>query len=168
MESSEQKGANISETCKRPFAANHSRGRKLPCWRAKVTLGHGKQMTYMIVNGYFLCLSCPSASEVLSSTVVLYHVNGQLQRVYLPHNTSFWQVGLLDVALSQYPAKSHNFTNLIFYDVTLQNSIAVHTIPDSVLCWYKSYPVQCEQRFSNTALTLLSNITSCITVKFRK
>ena len=76
MESSEQKGANISETCKRPFAANHSRDRKLLCWRAKVTLGHGKQMTNMIVNGYFLCLSCPSASEVLSSTVVLYHVNG--------------------------------------------------------------------------------------------
>ena len=77
MDSSEQKGANICETCNRPFAANHSRGRKLPCWRAKVTLGHGKQMTYMIVNhGYFLCLSCPSASEVLSSTVVLYHVNG--------------------------------------------------------------------------------------------
>ena len=34
-------------------------------------------------------------------------------------------VGLLDVVLSEYPEKSHNCTNLIFYDVTLQNSIVV-------------------------------------------
>ena len=30
----------------------------------------------------------------------------------LPRNASFWQVGLLDVVLSGYPDKSHNFTNL--------------------------------------------------------
>ena len=31
----------------------------------------------------------------------------------MPQNASFWQVGLLDVVLSD-PDKSHNFTNLIF------------------------------------------------------
>ena len=41
----------------------------------------------------------------------------------LPWNANFWQVGLLDVVLSQYPEKSHNFTNLIFNDVTLQDSM---------------------------------------------
>ena len=35
-----------------------------------------------------------------------------LSRDNLPRNASFWQVGLLDVALSEYPDKSHNFTNL--------------------------------------------------------
>ena len=28
-------------------------------------------------------------------------------------------VGLLDVFLSEYPDESHNFTHVIFYDVTL-------------------------------------------------
>ena len=37
----------------------------------------------------------------------------------LPHNASFWQEGLLDVFLSEYLGESHNFTNSIFYDVTL-------------------------------------------------
>ena len=32
---------------------------------------------------------------------------------------NFWQEGLLDVFLSEYPDESHNFTNVIFYDVTL-------------------------------------------------
>ena len=32
----------------------------------------------------------------------------------MPHNASFWQVGLLDVVLSGYPDKSQNFTNLTF------------------------------------------------------
>ena len=31
----------------------------------------------------------------------------------------FHEVGLLDLVLSEYPDKSHNFTNLFFYDVTL-------------------------------------------------
>ena len=42
----------------------------------------------------------------------------------MPRNASFWQVGLLDVVLLEYPDKSHDFTNLIFYDVTLWNPIA--------------------------------------------
>ena len=49
----------------RPFAASHSRGTKLLCWRAKVTLGQDKQKTYIIWNGNFLCLSCPSATFAL-------------------------------------------------------------------------------------------------------
>ena len=43
--------------------------------------------------------------------------------ISLPWNANFWQVSLLDVVLSQYPEKSHNFTNLIFNDVTLQDSM---------------------------------------------
>ena len=32
----------------------------------------------------------------------------------LPQNAHFWQVGLLDIVLSEYPDKSHNFRNFIF------------------------------------------------------
>ena len=102
-----------------PFAACHSRGTKLPYWTAKVALGQDRQKTYIILNGNFLCLSCPSATFalqygsfvprdwqaakgllhnfewlfsfvcyvpvllLLSSTTVLYHVIGKLQRAYL-------------------------------------------------------------------------------------
>ena len=31
----------------------------------------------------------------------------------LPRNAHFWQVGLLDIVLSEYPDKSHNFRNFI-------------------------------------------------------
>ena len=31
-----------------------------------------------------------------------------------PYMLIFWQVGLLDIALSEYPDKSHNFRNFIF------------------------------------------------------
>ena len=41
----------------------------------------------------------------------------------LTHNASFWQIGILDVVLSVYLDKSHNFSNLIFYVVTLWYSI---------------------------------------------
>ena len=36
-----------------------------PCWRAKVALGQDKQKTYIILNGNFLCLSCPGATFAL-------------------------------------------------------------------------------------------------------
>ena len=36
-----------------------------PCWRAKVALGQDKQKTYIILDGNFLCLSCPSATFAL-------------------------------------------------------------------------------------------------------
>ena len=49
----------------RPFAASHSRGTKPRRWRAKVALGQDKQKTYIILNGNFLCLSCPSATFAL-------------------------------------------------------------------------------------------------------
>ena len=32
----------------------------------------------------------------------------------MPRNAHFWQVGLLDIVLSEYPDKSHNFQNFIF------------------------------------------------------
>ena len=32
----------------------------------------------------------------------------------LPRNAHFWQVGLLDIVLSKYRDKSHNFKNFIF------------------------------------------------------
>ena len=31
-----------------------------------------------------------------------------------PPNAHFWQVGLLDIVLSEYPDKTHNFRNFIF------------------------------------------------------
>ena len=46
----------------RPFAASHSHGTKLLCWRAKVALEQDKQKTYLVLNGRFLCLSCPSVT----------------------------------------------------------------------------------------------------------
>ena len=32
----------------------------------------------------------------------------------LPRSAHFWQVGLLDTVLSEYPDKSYNFRNFIF------------------------------------------------------
>ena len=49
----------------RPFAARHSRGTRTPRWRAKVAPGQDKQKSYIILNGNFLCLSCPSATFTL-------------------------------------------------------------------------------------------------------
>ena len=40
----------------------------------------------------------------------------------LPRNAHFWQVGLLDVALSEYLNESHNFRNLIFMTSSLSYS----------------------------------------------
>ena len=55
-----------SKTLNRLFAASHSRGTNPPFWRAKVALGQDKQKTYYIIlNGNFLCLSCPSATFAL-------------------------------------------------------------------------------------------------------
>ena len=55
-----------SETLNRLFATSHSRGTKPPRWRAKVALGQDKQKTnYIILDGNFLCLSCPSATFAL-------------------------------------------------------------------------------------------------------
>ena len=57
-----------SETLNRLFAASHSRGTKPPRWRAKVALGQDKQKTYFIIlNGNFLGLSCPSATFALQN-----------------------------------------------------------------------------------------------------
>ena len=45
---------STDSTTNRPFAASHSRGTKLPRWRATKGL-----------NGNFLCLSCPRATFAL-------------------------------------------------------------------------------------------------------
>ena len=47
------------------------------------------------------------------------HNCANISRDNLHHNARIWQVGLLDVVLSEFFDKSNNFTNLIFYDVTL-------------------------------------------------
>ena len=52
----------------RPFAASNSRGTKPPCWRTKVALGPDKQKAYIILNGNFLCLSCPNGAYFATST----------------------------------------------------------------------------------------------------
>jgi len=49
----------------KPFAASHSHVTKPLCWRAKVALGQDKQKAYIILNGNFLCLSCPSVAFAL-------------------------------------------------------------------------------------------------------
>ena len=38
----------------------------------------------------------------------------------MPQNASFWQVGLLDVVLSEYLDKSHNFTNFLQSNIKQQ------------------------------------------------
>ena len=74
----------------RSIAASHSCGTKPPRWRTKVALGQDKQKTYIIWNGNFLCLSCPSA------TLVLQH-RGFLPRewlaakVLLPTDCLMWK-----------------------------------------------------------------------------
>ena len=66
----------------RSLAASHSRGTKPPCWRAKSQwnkpTNKGKYHLKICMPFY---LSCPSAT-LPSSMAVLYHVNGQQQRVY--------------------------------------------------------------------------------------
>ena len=49
----------------RPFAASHSRGKKPPCWRAKVALGQDKQRKLPSKITYVFRWSCPSATFVL-------------------------------------------------------------------------------------------------------
>ena len=50
-------------------------------------------------------------------------ITGKLFRDNLPRNAHFWQVGLLDIVLSEYPDKSHNFRNFIFMTSSLKYSI---------------------------------------------
>ena len=48
------------------------------------------------------------------------------QRQFAPIlNAHFWQVGLLDIVLSEYPDKSHNFRKFIFMTSSLKYSIVV-------------------------------------------
>ena len=58
----------------RLFAASHSRGTKSRCSRTKVALGQDQQKTHVILDDNFLCLV--PVRLLLSSTAVLYHVNG--------------------------------------------------------------------------------------------
>ena len=51
-----------TKTQNRPFADFHLRRTKPPCWDTKVALGQDQQKAYIILNGNFLCLSCPSAT----------------------------------------------------------------------------------------------------------
>ena len=66
MTSNRKEWILCSETLNRLFEASHSRDTKPPSWREKVALGLDKQNTYYIIlNGNFLCLSCPSATFAL-------------------------------------------------------------------------------------------------------
>ena len=51
------------------------------------------------------------------------HNWANISRDNLPRIANFWRVGVLDVVLSEYLNKFHNFTNFIFYDVTVRNSV---------------------------------------------
>ena len=52
------------EVVNRLVAASHSRGTKLPCWRANVALRQDKQKANIILDNC-LCLSCPSVTFAL-------------------------------------------------------------------------------------------------------
>jgi len=52
----------------------------------------------------------------------------------LPRNSHFWQVGLLDVVLSEYPDKSLNFRNLIFMTSSLHCSFVSTAVFDAQIC----------------------------------
>ena len=54
---------------------------------------------------------------------------GYYLRDDLPRNSHFWHVGLLDIALSEYPDKSHNFRNFIFTTSSLSYSIRESSSP---------------------------------------
>ena len=56
-------------------------------------------------------------------------ITGYHLRDNLPRNAHFWQVGLLDIVLSEYPDKSQNFRNFIFYDVITLVLYSVSTYP---------------------------------------
>ena len=48
--------------CNKPFAGFHSRSTRLAYWDVIVALGQDQQKAYIILNGNFLCLPCPSAT----------------------------------------------------------------------------------------------------------
>ena len=53
----------------------------------------------------------------------------------MSRNSHFWQVGLLDVVLSEYPDKSLNFRNLIFMTSSLYGSLVSTAVFDAqVFC----------------------------------
>ena len=65
----------------RPFAASHSHGTKPPCWREKLHWDKTNKENYRLK----LCMSFVCLVPVrllLSSVVVLHHVNGYMQRAY--------------------------------------------------------------------------------------
>ena len=65
----------------RPFAANHSRDTKPPCWRAKSHWDKTNEGNYHLK----LCMPFVGLVPVqlfLSSVAVFYHMNGQLHRAY--------------------------------------------------------------------------------------
>ena len=57
----------------RPFAANHSRDTKPPCWRAKVSLGKDKRRKLPFKIMYGFCWSCPRATFSLQRGGFLPH-----------------------------------------------------------------------------------------------
>ena len=57
-------------------------------------------------------------------SLAVYSLQSAVCKCHTPANISetiakFWRVVVLDVVLSEYLNKSHNFKNFIFYDVTL-------------------------------------------------
>ena len=54
------------------------------------------------------------SGQITSEMLAGYDLRGNL-----PRNAHFWQVGLLDIVLSEYPDKSYNFKNFIFMTSSL-------------------------------------------------
>jgi len=88
-------------------------------------------------------------------------------------------VGVLDVVLSEYLNKSHNFTNFIFYDITLRYSVRqwviFHAAPDTAyvihffptrIYIYDSNPFRQNKSTSRLCRSLCRCATSCIKACF--
>ena len=80
----------------------------------------------------------------------------------MPRNGHFWQVGLWDIVLSEYPEKSHNFRNFIFmtsHFSTLFCRIYINASPSdchNLICTFKQnfFEKNCFNDYLYTAQTL--------------
>ena len=108
----------------RPFAANHLRGTKPPCWRAKVALGQDEQRKLPFKIFSVFCLSCNSATFAL-------HRGGFVPREWLAakglfspwmiRRKSFWRV-------TKKKKKARNLTNWPCFITCITNIFLVHRI----------------------------------------
>ena len=108
-----------------PFAASHSHGTKLPCWRAKVELGWDKQRKSPFKTMLAFCLSWPRATftlqhggEWLAAKGLIWRENS-LQKD-LPHflyifSKLFFKIIILPQILWSFQCILHSSWRLCFF-----------------------------------------------------